>query len=333
MKARVFDRELSLEVLVGAFMMTVLLGLGYFTILLSRESWFQKREMMEIRFVDVMGLRAGDSVVCRGMEVGKVKKLHLSDDGVHVLISLQKPLVLHEDYAFTVETTSVLGGRNLQVALGSDDKPFAEKLDVYPGVPPKDLLADATELVSGLRKSLIEEGTVENFRATSIELRSIVERVSAGEGTIGKLLSSDSKIYDDMAATVASLKTVSDRLEKGQGLLGKLLSEDDTLYTDISATVKSLQATAERIEKGDGTLQKLLADDAKLYTDLSDGVAALKRIAERVDKGEGVLGKLTTDDSLYNEVRAAVNDVRQAIDDMRETTPVTTFTSVFFGAF
>jgi phospholipid/cholesterol/gamma-HCH transport system substrate-binding protein len=333
MKTRCFNRELTLEVIVGAFMMTVLLGLGYFTILLSRESWFQKREYMEVLFENVMGLRDGESVVCRGMEVGKVKSIHMAGDGVHVRVSLDAPLRLREDYAITVETTSILGGRNLTIALGSDGKPEAQPLELYRGTPPKDLLTDATELVSGLRKSLIEDGTVDNLRAASEELRAIAQRVSAGEGTLGKLLSSDTRLYDDMAATVGSLKTVAERIEKGQGVLGKLLSEDDALYTDLAGTVKSLRATAERIEKGDGTLQKLLSDDARLYTDLADGIAALKRIAERVDRGEGLLGKLTTDDALYNEVRAAVNDVRQAIDDMRETTPVTTFTSVFFGAF
>lgn len=333
MKARCFSRELTLEVIVGAFMMTVLLGLGYFTILLSREAWFQKRETMEVLFSNVMGLRDGDSVICRGMEVGKVKSLHMADDGVHVLISLQHPLDLRTNYQITVETTSILGGRNLLIDQGSESAPVVEPIPLYAGTPPKDLLSDATALVSGLRKTLIEDGTMDNLRAATADLRTLTQRVSAGEGTLGKLLSSDSKLYDDLAATVGSLKAVADRLEKGQGTLGKLLSEDDALYADLAATVKSLRATAERIEKGDGTLQKLLADDAKLYTDLSDGVAALKHIAERVDRGEGLLGKLTTDETLYNEVRGAVNDVRQAIDDMRETTPVTTFTSVFFGAF
>ena len=96
----------------------------------------------------------------------------------------QAPLRLREDYAITVETTSILGGRNLMIALGSDEKPEAPQRDVYRGTPPKDLLTDATELVSGLRKSLIEDGTVDNLRAASEELRTIARRVSAGEVSV-----------------------------------------------------------------------------------------------------------------------------------------------------
>ncbi len=333
MQSRCFNRELTTEVIVGAFMMTVLLGLGYFTILLSREKWFQKGPELDVLFSNVMGLRDGDAVVCRGMQIGKVKQLQLRPDGVHVSLSLEEPVDLRTDYKIIVETTSILGGRNLRIDEGSDNKMREPRRALYNGTPPQDLLSDATALVSGLRKSLIEDGTMDNLRAASEQIKTIAGRLSSGEGTLGRLLSADDSIYTNLATTVASLKAVAGRLEHGQGVLGKLLSTNDTLYADFAAATKALRATAERIEKGDGSLQKLLADDSRLYNDLSAGVAALKNVAERIDKGQGLLGKITTDDSLYKDIQNTVKDLRQTIDDYRETTPVTTFTSVFFGAF
>ena len=40
MKKDWIARELTIEIIVGAFIIMVLLGMGYFTIMLSKESWF-----------------------------------------------------------------------------------------------------------------------------------------------------------------------------------------------------------------------------------------------------------------------------------------------------
>ena len=48
------------------------------------------------------------------------------------------------------------------------------------------------------------------------------------------------------------LRTLSQRLSQGKGTMGKLLSEDETLYNDLVASVSSLKAVSERLEKGEG---------------------------------------------------------------------------------
>ncbi len=50
-------QQMSMEVTVGAFMFMVLLALGVFTIILSRENIFTRKYYVEVVFDDVMGLR------------------------------------------------------------------------------------------------------------------------------------------------------------------------------------------------------------------------------------------------------------------------------------
>jgi hypothetical protein len=51
-------------------------------------------------------------------------------------------------------------------------------------------------------------------------------------------------------------------------------------------------------------------------------------------RGErGAVDKLIGDDALHVQASQVVQEARATIDDFRETTPVTTFTSIFFGAF
>jgi phospholipid/cholesterol/gamma-HCH transport system substrate-binding protein len=286
-----------MEIIVGAFMVMVLLGLGYFTIILSRETWFSRSYGMEVRFDHVMGLREGDSVVVRGMPVGKVKTMRLEADGVHVLVSLDELLDMREGYKIRVMATSVLGGNHLSIDEGPEG--ISLPIDtVFEGQEPYDLIADAAEVVSAIREGLVDGKVIENLRVS-----------------------------------VESLRTMIGRVHDGKGTLGRLLSEDDTLYRDLSQAVASLRAVAERLEKGEGTLGRLVSADDRTYEDLSAAIRSLREVAARIERGEGLLGRLVQDDALYTELEGTVKEVRAAVDDFRESSPVVTFTSIFFGAF
>ncbi|MBU1908708.1 MAG: MCE family protein [Verrucomicrobia bacterium] len=290
-------QETSIEVTVGAFMFMVLLALGFFTIVLSRENLFARRYELDVVFPHVRGLRQGDNVFVRGVDIGKVKGLRISPEGVHVLASLQQPVTLREDYRIEILPSSVLGGRYLGIYEGSDDHPVLPQVALIRGESPVDFLDEATRTVQVVKKAL-EQG----------------------------------KILENISAAMEGIRNLTARLEQGEGTLGKLLT-DDTLYTnlqDISADLKEITA---RVNEGKGTIGRLLSEDDSLYQDLTAAAAAIKEVTTSISQGDGTLGKLTRDDELYEQAKLLLNEIRAAIDDLRETTPVTTFTSVFFGAF
>jgi phospholipid/cholesterol/gamma-HCH transport system substrate-binding protein len=298
MKRDWMARELTVEILVGVFMVVVLFGLGFFTIVLSRDTWFGTRYEMEVVFSHTMGLRDGDSVVVRGMPVGRVKDLRLKEDGVHAFLLLDHPLHPKTDYRASVVASSVLGGKYLEIHEGSRDMPPLEAGTVLHGEPPYDLAADAAELVSAIKKGIVEEGVLANLRDTVDLLHEAAVRVSQGKGT-----------------------------------LGRLLSENDEEYEDIVQTTRDLRRLVERVEKGEGTLGKLLSKDDSVYRDLADAAQSLKRVAGQIERSEGLVGRLVSDDTLYREVEQTIRELRAWIDDSRETSPVVSFTSILFGAF
>jgi phospholipid/cholesterol/gamma-HCH transport system substrate-binding protein len=66
--------------------------------------------------------------------------------------------------------------------------------------------------------------------------QAIIDQVKTGKGALGALVF-DEKTGTDIKATVASLRSVSDKLSKGEGTLGKLLN-DDTIYRDAQTLMK-----------------------------------------------------------------------------------------------
>ncbi len=315
MKRTSRTRELTMEVLVGGFMFAALLGLCVFTIVLSRDNFFQTTYPFTAVFDDVMGLRDGDNVVIRGMTVGKVKELSLQQDGVYVTSLLLRPIALKSDYKIEIIATSVLGGRYLQVDEGQSVETLSADAIVR-GLKPNDLIAVASAVVA--------------------DLKDITMKINSGEGTLGKLINDDT-LYNDARDIIAEVKTsikerdllknieiaaanlgeISEKINKGQGTIGKLVN-DDGLYVDARRIVGDLRAAIE---------------DRGLMDNLEGAVANLNQVSEKINYGTGTLGKLVNDEDLYDQATKTLVEVRAAVDDLRETSPITTFSSVFFGAF
>ena len=362
------NRELTREMIVGTFIGSVFLVLVVFTIVVSGSKLFSGgTHRLQVHFEKVGGLRRHDSVLVRGVPIGKVKRLKLNEQGVQVELALEEPLRLRQDYRIKVMNASLLGGMQLIIDEGHGEPlPEDARLD---GLPPDNVIEDFGSLVRDVRESLnaggilanlqkaVEdiatvtgrlrrgEGTLgrllsaddtlyQDLQATLANIRAVTERVERGEGMLGKLLAADDTVYNDLQQTIASLRAVSGRLERGEGTLGRLLSADDTVYRDLADTIANLKTVTGRLEAGEGTLGKLLAADDTVYRDLADTIANLKTVTGRLEAGEGLLGQLMSDKSpIGTEFEGLLKDGRDMVDDMREASPISTFTSIFFGVF
>lgn len=298
MKKISIDRELRREMVVGAFAFLVVLGLFLFSIFITGEIFVGKKQELRVLFKDVMGLRVGERVVCRGMSVGEVKELSLlpMKGKVEVLCYLDKPVHLREKYAITIEPTSLLGGRLVRIREGPADGAEVPEGAVLEGRMPFDLVQETGELVTSVRRTVEAGGVLTNLQVAVAQAREIVEKMNDGTGTLAQLIN-DKAVYDDMKAVAASLKIIAKKLESGKGVLSGLV-HDEEMYADMKAAVGNLREISQRLADGKGLLGQLLAED----------------------------------DELSAEVKLFVQDIRAAVDDFRETAPILTFTSVFFGA-
>jgi len=206
---------------------------------------------------------------------------------------------------------------------------------------------------------LHDDSLIRDAEVSLDNLQTITTQIKEGQGLAGQLLNDESRLLTSVESTLGNLNTISARLERGEGLAGQLMSPDSTLSTEFEDTVKKLNETvskanetiavlhnvALKIERGEGLLGKLLTEDDGFYTDLRTTTANLaaasgtiNSMATSIQAGEGTIGKLMTDDSLYDDslytsATELVDEARATVDDLRETSPITTFSSIFFGAF
>ena len=120
-----------------------------------------------------------------------------------------------------------------------------------------------------------------------------------------------------VSSMAADLKDITGKISSGQGTLGKLVY-DETLYNDAREVVNELKAAVK---------------DRGLIRNVEASMANLNEITDKINHGEGTLGLLVNDESLYLQVKQMINDISATVDDVRETSPIVTFSSIFFGAF
>ena len=312
--------DIFAETIVGIFMAAVLALLIYFTIVISGVDIFVGRTKVPIRveFSDVGGLKDRDSVMYRGMKVGVIDRIDLSKTNVVMSVRVDDDVVLREGYRISVASLSLLGGNYLLLEEG-EGRILPLKTTLFRGEPPTDWMRDIGRIASSVGDFTSDGGLksiVTNIEAVAVKLNAIATRIEKGEGTVGKLLSSDETVYNDIKDTVASAKAVAGRLERGEGTVGKFLSSDETVYNDIKDTVASAKAIAGRLERGEGTVGKLLSSDDSVYGDLKASLANIREVTASLKEGKGLFGKLTNDEKLASDASAMIERLSAASADL-----------------
>ena len=308
------------ETIVGIFMAAVLALLVYFTIVISGVDILVGRTKvpMRIEFTDVGGLKDRDSVMYRGMKVGVIDRIDLSRTNVTMTVRVDNDVVLREGYRISVASLSLLGGNYLLLEEGSGN-PLPLETTLFKGEPPTDWMRDLGRIASSVGELTSDGGIksiITNIEAVSVKLNAVVTRVEKGEGTVGKLLSSDETVYNDLKETVASVKAVAARVERGEGTVGKLLSADETVYQDVKETVASAKTIAARLERGEGTVGKLLSSDDTVYQDLKQSMGNIREVTTKLKDGNGLLAKLASDEKMSSDASALIEKLAAASADL-----------------
>ena len=308
------------ETIVGIFMAAVLALLVYFTIVISGVDILvgHTKVPMKVEFTDVGGLKDRDSVMYRGMKVGVIDHIDLSKTNVVMTVRVTGDVVLREGYRISVASLSLLGGNYLLLEEGAG-KPLPLETTLFRGEPPTDWMRDLGRIASSVGDLTSDGGLksiVTNIESVAAKLNVVATRIERGEGTVGKLFSSDETVYNDLKDTISSAKAVAGRLERGEGTVGKFLSSDETVYNDIKDTVASAKAVAGRLERGEGTIGKLVSSDDTVYQDLKASLGNLREVTERLKDGKGLLGRLTQDEKLSADASAMIEKLAAASTDL-----------------
>ena len=280
-------RSTNREVRVGLF---VLIGVAAFLIALftfTDVGTFRGRYYVTTTVADAGGVRRGDPVQMRGVNIGRVVGFGMVPEGVEIRLELYNEYDVPEGSAAHLKSSGLLGGMTVDVIPGTSPE-HLEDGDVLPGTSAEGLLSSAeslgVEADTVLRRitALLAPQAIGAVHGSAAELQTLLVELNAVA----------SRQRQELAALSASLRRSAEGLE---GVttgpeLARAVARVDSLTVRMNETTASLDVAAR----------------------------SLDTVLGRIERGEGTLGRLSVDEALYTNLNTAVTNVNALVVDIRE---------------
>ena len=281
------------QVKTGIFILIAMLLFGGGVLMMGdKTKMFIDKGSLSIIMPDVAGLKVGAPVWLSGVDVGLVTDIHFEtpekNNEITVTLQIDKSALkkINTDSKVTIKTRGLMGEKYVDVtpSLSFSDSP--------------------PTVIQGESVARLDD-VMQKAGASFDRLNRIMEKVDRGEGTLGKL-TTDKKLYDNLANLSLELRILADTINRGEGSLGKLMRSDEP-YKKIVAILNRADATLTDIQSADGTLGKLVRDRelydkmVKLADKSSLAADDMRELKSILTSKENTIGKLLTDKELYDK--------------------------------
>ena len=206
-------------------------------------STFQRKFTLISIFEDVNGLRAGNNIWFSGVKVGTVKRLEFyGKSQVKVVLNVEKEAqkYIRKDAKVKISSDGFIGNKILVIYGGTPSLPEVEDGDML-----------------GNEEQVSTETMLETLQKSNLNILALTEKLSKGEGTLGKLINSDS-VYNSIAAASRSIEAAS---------------------ANANVLLASLRQYSAKLNQ-EGTLANDLATDTVVFSSLRNSVLRLQNIAD-----------------------------------------------------
>lgn len=249
-------------VIVGIFIVLAL-AIFVWTILTlgSQKSTFEKTITVKTYFQNVNGLQKGNNIWFSGVKVGTIDDVSLIGNGkVEVDMTIEQKSVpyIHKNAKAKLSSDGLIGNKIIEIYGGSSQAPAIEDGDVLNN----EELLSTDQMMATLSKNN------DNLLAITDNLKTISNKMAAGQGSVGKLLN-DQTFYDELNKTVATLRSASANLQQlsanvnhytarlnDSGTLANDLVSDTVIFSKLRSTVGQLQQVANQSNEVIGNLKE-----------------------------------------------------------------------------
>ena len=264
-------------------------------------SLFKKTYELRAEFPNVMGVVAGAPVWFQGVEVGTVKRLDFvpaaDTSMVRIVFTVNDrvwPLV-RTDSKVRIQSLNLFGEKMMEVTPGSRDSAQVKSGTTLRSEMPTDI----TQLMSK------GQGIVDDLAVLTTDLKEVMGKVKRGEGSLGRLTSSD-ELYTNLDATIVQVRVLTRSLDQSQIAMRRSL-------TSVASSLDSVLAI---VRTGDGSLGRM-ARDPELYENLTSLTGHLDSTMARVERGEGSFGRLAKDESMARNLEDSLDRLHKLLADLQ----------------
>jgi phospholipid/cholesterol/gamma-HCH transport system substrate-binding protein len=271
------------EVQVGLFVLGGILSVLLALFLLTDPGTFRGRYYVSTLVETAGGIRKGDPVQLRGVNIGRIRSFEIQDNGVRVRMELEGEYPVPADSRVYLSSNGLLGGVVATVLPGRSPQRLADG-GILPstdasGAGATDIMATATavgtraDTVLGRAQALLSQQTIGAVQTSAVELQAMLAELSALATEQRRELQG---VSGSLRRSAAGVEGAATRPE-----LARAIARTDSISLRMDAAARSFNSASE----------------------------SMASIAGRIERGEGTLGKLSRDESLYNNLNAAAQNI------------------------
>jgi phospholipid/cholesterol/gamma-HCH transport system substrate-binding protein len=303
----------SLETRLGVFIVLVVFAAFFIMETLGGMESIHGGYRLNALFDTVQDLKVGSSVKIAGVEIGRVEKIALDGNKVRVTMKIHSGAVVKTDSKAVIKFTGLMGLNFVAIDFGTPDAPRAVGGAVLVTEEQPDLNAIMTKLdgattgIQNLTKSFTPD-TINNLMGP------LVDFVKQNSGHI--------------SGAISNIENISGQIASGEGTVGKLIYSD-SLYNSALVTVTNLQDTVVDVRQvvngisgGKGTIGRLVTDET-LYSETAASMTNLNQILQKINQGQGTIGRLVNDQEFYKNVKLTLQKMDKMADGLEDQGPLT----------
>jgi len=259
---------------------------------------FQRFSSYVAEFSNGSGLKPGQFVRAGGVEVGKVKKVSLAENGQRVLVTLNvdKSLPLYQSTGAQIRYANLIGERFVNLDRGTGEG--ADRV-----LPPGGFIPVA-RTQPALDLDALIGGFKPLFRALDPEkvnniATSLVTVFQGQGGTVANILSQTAQLTSTLAdrdraigEVITNLNTVLTTVNKHQRDFDQTVGNLEVLITGLKNRADPLAGAIADISDASGTLAGLLSDDRPL---LQQTIGKLETLQQSLADQPEKLDKLASE--------------------------------------
>ena len=282
--------------LVGAFVLVLGAALIAGALWLASGGAFKQKYDLYLAIEDesVAGLNLNAPVKYNGVEVGKVKQIHLDRDNperVILLFAIERGTPIKEDTVAVLKTQGLTGIAYVELSGGARNAPLLRTKagNDYPVIRTKPSLSARLEniLTSVLEKldstskglnTLLSDENQAAFKSALADIASVAHTIAERKTTIDAGLVSAARTFENASRITAQAGPVIDRIGRGADAIEKMGNDVAQTSARAGNTVNSIGADVKRFTA------ETLPELERLLGELRVLSASLRRLTEQTER-------------------------------------------------
>lgn len=275
------------EAWVGVFVVAGIAAVLVTLMTMTNAAVFRGRYYIYTDVPNASGIRKGDPVLMRGVNVGRILRFNIRAQGVEMRLEIEGEYSIPKDSRVEIKASGLLGGMVADVVPGSSSEmvKWGDRLPGSTGAglfDKMDALAGQADKIAVRVQGMLDEETVKNLKGSAADAQQSLAQLQA-------MLKEQRGELRDLTV---SLRRSAQSVEKV------------TSGPELERTVQRMDQLTQRLEGTVGTLDR--------------SSNSLDAILARMERGEGTLGKLSKDEQLYKNAVDATENFNKAAQDLQK---------------